>query len=61
MKDDSVSKLMKDLRIKDDKIDSQSDEMRGLKCYIDERVLRAREEHDREWEVDMPCDSYRCV
>ena len=41
-KDDSVSKMMKDLRIKDDMIDSQNNEIRGLKCEIDERVCRAR-------------------
>ena len=29
--DDSVSKMMKDLRIKDDMIDSKNDEIRGLK------------------------------
>ena len=50
-KDDSVSKMMKDLRIKDDVIDSKNDEIRGLKCEMDERVYRAREEHDREWKV----------
>ena len=42
VKDDGVSKLMKDLRIKNDKIDSQSDEIRGLRCEIDERVYHAR-------------------
>ena len=47
-KDDSVSKMMKDLRIKDDMIDSQNDEIRGLKREMDERVYCAMEEHDRE-------------
>ena len=32
--DDHMSKLMKDLRLKDDKIDSQSDKIRQLKCDI---------------------------
>ena len=52
---------MKDLRIKDDMIDSQSDEIRGLKGEIDEQVYHAREEHDREWQVGVPCDSYSSV
>ena len=60
-KDDSVSKMMKDLRIKDDMIDSQNDEIRGLKREMDERVYRAGEEHDREWQVGVICDSYLCV
>ena len=50
-KDDGVAKMMKDLRIKDDEIDSKNDEIRGLKREMDERVYRVREEHDREWKV----------
>ena len=50
-KDDGVAKMMKDLRIKDDEIDSKNDEIRGLKHEMDERVYCAREEHDRERKV----------
>ena len=53
--DDHMSKLMKDLRIKEDKIDSQSNEIRQLKREIDESVCRAREEHNREWKVCVLC------
>ena len=56
-----MSKMMKDLRIKDGVIDSKNDEIRGLKREMDERVYRAREEHDREWQVGVVCDSYICV
>ena len=55
MSDDHMSKLMKDLRIKEDKIDSQSNEIRQLKGEIDEAVCCAREEHDREWKVCVLC------
>ena len=48
-KDDSASKMMKNLRIKDNMIDSKNDEIRGLKREMDERVYRAREEHNMEW------------
>ena len=61
VKDDNLSKMMNNLRIKDDKIDSQSDENRGLKHEIDTRVCCAKEKHDREWEVGVPCDYYSCV
>ena len=44
---------MKDLRVKDGVIDSKNDEIRGLKHEMDERVYRAREDHDREWQVCM--------
>ena len=50
-KDDGVARMMKDLRIKEDEIDSKNDEIGGLKCKMDERVYRAREEYDREWKV----------
>ena len=56
-----MSKMMKDLRIKDDMIDSQSDEIRNLKGEIDERVCCAREEQDRELQVGVPCDNYSYV
>ena len=49
------------MRIKDDMIDSKNDEIRGLKREMDERVYRAREEHDREWQVGVICDSCLCV
>ena len=55
VRDDHMSKLMKDLRIKEDKIDSQSDEIRQLKRDIGEGICRAREEHDREWKVCVLC------
>ena len=53
--DDYMSQLMKDLRIKEDKIDSQSNEIRQLQHDIDEGVCRAREEYDREWKVCVLC------
>ena len=53
-----MSKLIKDLRIKEDIIDSQSDEIRLLKHEIDESVCRAREEHNREWQVGVPCSCF---
>ena len=56
-----MSKIMKDLRIKDDVINSKNDEIRGLKREMDERVYHAWEEHDREWKVGVISVSYICV
>ena len=58
--DDHMSKLMKDLRLKDDKIESQSDKIRQLKRDIDEGICRTRKEHDREWKVSVLCRFFMC-
>ena len=44
---------MKDLRVKDSVIDTKNDEIRRMKCEMYEHVYRAREDHDREWQVGM--------
>ena len=49
--DSGVEKMMKDLRIREDQIVSKNAEIEGLKNEIEERVSRAREDHDREFKV----------
>ena len=49
--DSGMEKMMKDLRIRKDQIVSKNVEIEGLKNEIEERVSRAREDHDREFKV----------
>ena len=49
--DSGMEKMMKDLRIREDQIVSKNAEIEGLKNEIEERVSRAREDHDREFKV----------
>ena len=49
--DIGIERMMRELRIKDSVIVSKEDEISDLKSEIEERVSRAREEHDREMKV----------
>ena len=49
--DIGIERMMRELRIKDSVIVRKEDEISDLKSEIEERVSRAREEHDREMKV----------
>ena len=49
--DGEIARMMKDLRIRKDEIVSKDAEIKDLKSEIEERVSRAREDHDREFKV----------
>ena len=51
--DESLSKLIKDLRVKDSVIDIKNDELRRMKREMDECIYHAREDRDREWQVGV--------
>ena len=53
--DENLSQLMKDLHLKNDKIDCQSDKIRQLKKDIDEGICSTRDERAREWKVSVLC------
>ena len=58
--DEHLSQLMKDLHLKNDKIDSQIDEICQLKRDIDEGICKAREEREGELKVSVLCRLFMC-
>ena len=53
--DDGLSKLMRDLRVKESVIVTKDDEIRRMRHEMDNHVMRAREEVQREIEVGVCC------
>ena len=51
--DDGLSKLMRDLRVKESVIFNKDDEIRRMRCEMDNHVMRAREDVQREVQVGV--------
>ena len=43
--------MMKDLRVREGEIADKDEEIKGLRNELEERVLKARDEHKREMKV----------
>ena len=51
--DDRLSKQMQDLRVKESVIVNKDDEIRRMRCEIDNNIMRAREDVQREVQVGV--------
>ena len=54
--DSGIVKMMKDLRVCESELENRDEEIKELKNEIEDRVMRAREEHKREMKAVLMCD-----
>lgn len=54
--DSGIVKMMKELRVCESELESRDEEINVLKNEIEDRVMRAREEHKKEMKVVLVCE-----